>query len=58
MDVGVVFRVNVLQLGMDGRVAGAGPAGKALIDLDEGIAGVEVGVAAELWFRAVLSTYS
>jgi hypothetical protein len=58
VDVGVVFRVNVLQLGMDGRVAGAGQAGESLVNLDEGIAGVEVGVAAELWFRAVLSTYS
>ena len=44
MDVGIVFRVDVFELGMEGRVAGAGQAGKSLVDLDEGIADMEVGV--------------
>ena len=44
MDVGVVFGVDVLELGMDGCIAGAGQAGKALVDLDEGITDMKVGV--------------
>ena len=44
MDVGVVFGVDVLELGMDGCIAGAGQAGKPLVDLDKRIADMEVGV--------------
>jgi hypothetical protein len=44
VDVRVVFRVYVLEFGMKGRVAGAGQAGVAFVDLGEGIAYVEVGV--------------
>jgi L-asparaginase/Glu-tRNA(Gln) amidotransferase subunit D len=44
VDVWVVFRVYVFELGMEGLVAGAGQAGKSLVDLDEGITDMKVGV--------------
>ncbi len=44
MDVGVVLGVDAIELGMQSRVAGAGQPGKALVDLDEGIALFEVDV--------------
>jgi hypothetical protein len=44
VDVRVVFRVDVFEFGMQRRIAGAGQTGKSLVDLDEGIADMEVGV--------------
>jgi hypothetical protein len=44
VDVGVVFWVDVFEFGMDGFVAGAGQTGKSLVDLDEGITDMKVGV--------------
>ena len=49
MDVRVVFWIDSLQLGMDGFVAGAGQTGKSLIDLDERITDMEVGVVVISW---------
>jgi hypothetical protein len=49
VDVRVVFWIDSLQLGMDGFVAGAGQTGKSLVDLDEGIADMEVGVVVISW---------
>ena len=49
MDVGVVFRVDVLELGMEGCIAGAGQTGKSLVDLDEGITFMEVGIVVISW---------
>ena len=37
VDVGVVFWVDVLELRVERGIAGAGQAGKSLVDLDEGI---------------------
>ena len=44
VHVRIVFRINSLELGMDGFVAGAGQTGKALVDLYIRIAEMEVGV--------------
>ena len=44
MDVGVVFRVDVFEIWVKRRIAGAGQTGKSLVDLDERIADMEVGV--------------
>ena len=44
MDVGIVFGVDVFELGMKGGVAGARQTGKSLVDLDEGITLMKVGV--------------
>ena len=49
MDVGIVFRVYVFELGMECFVAGAGQAGKSLIDLYIGITDMEVGVVVISW---------
>ena len=44
VDVGVVLGVNVFQLGMQSRIAGAGQARIAFVDLDERVTDMEVGV--------------
>jgi hypothetical protein len=44
VDVGVVLRVDTLELGMQCLVAGAGQAGKSLVDLYIWITDMEVGV--------------
>jgi hypothetical protein len=44
VDVWVVFRVDVFDLWMEGLVAGAGQAGKSLVDLYIWITDMEVGV--------------
>jgi hypothetical protein len=41
-DVGVIFGIDSLKLGVEGGVSVAGQAGIALVDLDVGIALVEV----------------
>ena len=43
MDIRVVFGVESFQFRVQGLVAGAGPAGVAVVDLDVGIADPEVG---------------
>ena len=49
MDVGIVFGVDVFELGMKGGVAGAGQTGKSLVDLNEGITFMKVGVVVISW---------
>ena len=49
VDVGIVFRVDVLEFGMEGGIAGARQAGKSLIDLDEGISFMKVGIVIISW---------
>ena len=44
MDVGIILGVDVFQFRMEGFVAGAGQAGIALRDLEEGITFMKVGV--------------
>jgi hypothetical protein len=44
VDVGIVFRVDVFELRMECLVAGAGQAGKSLVDLYIWITNMEVGV--------------
>ncbi len=44
MDVGIVFRVDVLEFRVEGGIAFTGESGIALINLDEGISFMEVGV--------------
>jgi hypothetical protein len=49
VDVGIVFGVDVFELGMKGGVAGARQTGKSLVDLDEEITFMEVGVVVVSW---------
>jgi hypothetical protein len=49
VDVGIVFGVYAFELRMEGFVAGAGQAGIAFGDLDEGISCMEVGVVVISW---------
>jgi hypothetical protein len=49
VDVGIVFWVHSFEFRMEGFVAGAGQAGIAFRDLDEGISCVEVGVVVISW---------
>jgi hypothetical protein len=49
VDVGIVFWVYTFQFRMDGFIAGAGQAGIAFGDLDEGISFMEVGVVIISW---------
>ena len=49
MDVGVVFGIYVLELGMECLVAGAGQAGKSLVDLYIRITDMKVGVVVISW---------
>jgi hypothetical protein len=49
VDVGIVFGVYVLEFRMEGFIAGAGQAGIAFGDLDEGISFMEVGVVVIAW---------
>src|ERR1017187_7672948 len=70
VDVWIVLWIYVFEFWMERRIAGAGQAGIAIIDLDEGIAVMEVGVVivswkpaggvvwSELWYFRSLSTYS
>jgi hypothetical protein len=70
VDVWIVLWINVFEFEMERRIAGAGQAGIAFIDLDEGITVMEVGVVvvswkpaggvvwSELWYFRSLSTYS
>jgi hypothetical protein len=44
VDVGVVFRVDVFEIWVKRHIAGAGQTGKSLVDLDEGITDMKVGV--------------
>ncbi len=44
MDVGIVFRVDVLEFRVDGGIALTGESGISVVDLDEGISFMEVGV--------------
>ena len=44
MDVWIVLWGDVFELRMERRIAGAGQTGITIIDLDEGIAVVEVGL--------------
>jgi len=44
VDVWIVLWVDVFEFWMERRIAGAGKTGIAIIDLDEGIAVMEVGV--------------
>jgi hypothetical protein len=53
VDVWIVFGVNVFEFWMECRVAGAGQTGIAFVDLDEGIAFMEVGVVVVSWDPAV-----
>jgi hypothetical protein len=49
VDVWIVFWINVFELLMERRIAGAGQTGIAIIDLDEGITVMEVGVVIVSW---------
>ena len=49
MDVWIVFWIDVFKLRMKRRIAGAGQTGITIIDLDEGIAVMEVGVVIVSW---------
>jgi hypothetical protein len=44
VDVRVVFRIDVCELGMESRVAGSRQTGIPFVDLDEGITFVEVDI--------------
>ncbi len=44
VNVGIVLWIDILQLCMDGFIAGTGQTSESLIDLDVGIAHSEVGV--------------
>jgi len=49
VDVWIVFGVNVFEFWMECRVTCTGQAGIAFVDLDEGIAFMEVGVVVISW---------
>ena len=49
VDVGIVFGIYSFEFRMEGFVAGAGQAGIAFGDLDEGISFMEVGVVVISW---------
>jgi hypothetical protein len=49
VDVWIVFRVGVLEFWMECFVAGAGQAGRSLVDLYIWIADMEVGVVVISW---------
>src|ERR1019366_2019300 len=49
VDVWIVLWIDVFKLRMKRRIAGAGQPGVAFVDLDEGIAVVEVGVVVVSW---------
>jgi hypothetical protein len=49
VDVWIVFGIYVFQLGIQGLVAGAGQAGKSLVDLYIWITDMEVGVVVISW---------
>ena len=49
MDVWVVFWVYVFEFWMECGIACAGQTGKSLVDLDERIADMEVGVVVISW---------
>jgi hypothetical protein len=49
VDVWIVLGVNVFEFRMECRVTGAGQTGISFIDLDEGIAFMEVGVVVVSW---------
>jgi hypothetical protein len=49
VDVWIVLWVNVFEFWMECRVACAGQTGIAFVDLDEGIAFMEVGVVVVSW---------
>jgi hypothetical protein len=49
VDVGIVFWIYSFEFRMEGFVAGAGQAGIAFGDLDEGISFMEVGVVVISW---------
>ena len=49
MDVWVVLWIKVFEFWMECCIAGAGQTGIAIIDLDEGITVVEVGVVVVSW---------
>src|ERR1035438_4791781 len=52
VDVWIVLWIYVLEFGMERRVAGAGQTGITIIDLDEGITVMEVGVVIVSWHPA------
>src|ERR1039457_6848566 len=49
VDVWIVLWVNVLEFWMERRIAGAGQTGISFVDLDEGIAVMEVGIVIVAW---------
>src|ERR1017187_7810316 len=49
VDVWIVFWVDVFEFWMERRIAGAGQTGITIIDLDEGITIMEVGVVVVSW---------
>jgi hypothetical protein len=49
VNIGIVFRVYILQFQMECCIAGAGEAGISFIDLDEWISFMEVGVVVITW---------
>ena len=49
MDVGIILGIYSFEFRMEGFVAGAGQAGIALRDLEEGITFMEVGVVIISW---------
>ena len=49
VDVGIVFGIDSFEFRMQGFIAGAGQAGIAFGDLDEGISFMEVGVVVISW---------
>jgi hypothetical protein len=49
VDVGIVFGIYSFEFRIEGFIAGAGQAGIAFGDLDEGISFMEVGVVVISW---------
>ena len=49
VNVRVVLGADVFEFGMERRIAGAGKTGITIIDLDEGITVMEVGVVIVSW---------
>jgi hypothetical protein len=49
VDVWIVLWIDVLEFWMERRITGAGQTGISIIDLDEGITVMEVGVVIISW---------
>jgi hypothetical protein len=49
VDVWIILWIDVFEFWMERRIAGAGQTGISFVDLDEGIAVMEVGIVIVAW---------